>query len=162
MGMRSFATAVALLGLCGGLSPVAAQKGKPAQVRPRAPNRQNRPPKPAQNPAQELERFEKMSPKDRQKALEKLPPARRARMEQQLSRYESLTPAQRDQVNRRLKTYQSLSPPRQNAVRQELQHLRSLPPPDRAAILNGDEQSRRFSSKEVQLMRESLGQPNMF
>src|SRR5487761_1574896 len=80
MTMRSFAAAVALLGVCGGLSPVAAQKTKPPQVRPRAPNRQNRPPKAAQNPAQELDRFEKMSPKDRQKALEKLPPARRSRI----------------------------------------------------------------------------------
>jgi len=47
-----------------------------------------------------------MTPDQREEALAKLPPERRARMEKQLSRYENLTPAQKAQVQRRLEMLQ--------------------------------------------------------
>lgn len=163
MSVRPLIAAMVLFGVWGSVSLAVAQKRAPAAPR-RSPNRAS--PKPAakgaQNPAKELERFQKMSPQDRQKALAKLPPDRRARMEKQLSRYENLTPAQQAQVNRRLQKFQSLPPQRQNAVRQELQHLRAMPPAQRRAVLNSDQESRRFSPDELQLLRESSGQPNRF
>ena len=57
MRMRSHAAAWGLMAILGGVSPVAAQSKKAAVPRP-APKRPARPP---QNPARELERFQKMS-----------------------------------------------------------------------------------------------------
>ena len=47
-----------------------------------------------------LDRLERMSPEERQRALEKLPPERRQRIEERLRRYESLTPEERERIRR--------------------------------------------------------------
>jgi hypothetical protein len=110
-------------------------------------------------PSPQLQRFQQMSPQERERALSKLPPERRARIEQQLERYEKLTPAQKEFVNQRLAMLQSLPPRRQAAVRQELQRLRGLPPGQRRAALNSEDERDRFSPDEMKLIRGSFGQP---
>ncbi|MBZ5604622.1 MAG: DUF3106 domain-containing protein [Acidobacteriia bacterium] len=156
--MRRFA-AVALIALAGYVSPAAAQgrKGGAAVPRP-APRRPNRP---QQNPARELERFQKMSPADRQKELDRLPPERRAQVEQRLQRLDRLSPAQREKELRRLEAFQNLDPQRRNAVRQELQNLRSLSPEERKARLSSEDVKKNFSSDEQKILHEASGQPEL-
>src|SRR6266404_6899960 len=52
-------------------------------------------------PSPAVERFLRMSPQDRERALSQLPPERRQQMEQRLRRLEQLTPEQRAQLDRR-------------------------------------------------------------
>ena len=140
------------------LSASPAQKTRPPAPHP-APKQPNPNRMPKAIPGPQFQRFQQMSPEERERALSKLPPERRARIEQQLQRYESLTPAQKEFVNRRLALLQSLPPQRQAAVRQELQRLRELPPAQRRAALNSIEERERFSPDEMQLIRGSFGQP---
>ena len=146
MRVRCHVAAMILLGVAGEVRPaaftLAAQTRAPAQRgAPQQPN-SNRMPKAIPGP--QFQRFQQMSPEDRERALSKLPPERRARIEQQLERYEKLTPAQKEFVNRRLAMLQSLPPRRQAAVRQELQRLRELPPAQRRAALNSIEEREHF------------------
>src|SRR5271154_5468500 len=73
------------LGVWGDVSLAQAQVRPAAQPPPRGnpnPRRPNKPGAKAQaNPAKELERFQKMSPEQRQKEMAKLPPAQRVRMQ---------------------------------------------------------------------------------
>jgi hypothetical protein len=141
--MRCLVAVVALFGVWGVVCPGAFNlAASPAQTRipgQRVAQKQaNRMPKAIPSP--QFQRFQQMSPEERERALSKLPPDRRARIEQQLRRYESLTPAQKDFVNRRLEMLRSLPPQRQAAVRQELQRLRGLHPAQRKSALNSEEE----------------------
>ena len=100
-----------------------------------------------------------MSPEDREKALAKLPPQRRAAVEQRLARYQQMTPEQQERFKVQLERMHKLSPARQNAVRQQIQQLRALPAPQRRKALNGDELKQNFSPDEQALIRDSF--PNM-
>jgi len=152
--------AVAVLAVCGAVFPVAAQQQKPPKPPP--------PPKPAKsgpagkppggmkNPqvkaVEDLDRFSKMSPQDREKALSKLPPQRRAVFEQRLARYEQMTPEQRQEVRQRVEEMESLPKDRQNAVKQEIQRIRALPPPQRLKILSSEEFKQRFAPDEQRVV----------
>jgi hypothetical protein len=157
MPMRRLITvAVLAAGVC--VSPAIAQKkGGPSVPRP-APKRPNRPP---QNPARELERFQRMAPADREKELAKLPPERRAQFEQRLQRFDKMPPAQREKALKRLEAFGNLTPERRTAVRQEIEHLQSLPPEQRKAALSGDEIKKNFSPEEQKLLHEATGQPEL-
>jgi hypothetical protein len=72
--------------------PVAAQQRSNPNAR-RPENPPNNPPKQPPNPAKELERFQKMSPEQRQKEMAKLRPAQRERMERLLERFENMPPS---------------------------------------------------------------------
>lgn len=160
LGLR---IAVVILAVCGAVFPLAAQEHKPPKPPP--------PPKPAKaggaagkpgggfkNPqvkaVQELDRFSKMSPQDREKALAKLPPQRRAVFEQRLARYEQMTPEQRDRVKQRVEEMEGLPKDRQNAIRQEIQRLQALPFGQRKKALNSEEFQQRFSPDEQRLVRD--------
>ena len=142
--------AFALLLVCGAVSPLAAQSKKaPAAVPRKAPT----PPKrPQQNPAKELDRFSKMSPEEREKALSKLPPERRANVEQRLARYQNMTPEQQEKFKQRLEVMQSLPKDRQAAVRQQIEQLQAMPFRDRKKALEGDEFKKNFSPDEQKLI----------
>ena len=158
MPMRR-AIAVTAVVLAGYVSPsvIAQKKGGPSVPRP-APRRPNRP---QQNPARELERFQKMSPADREKELQKLPPERRAQVEQRLQRLDSLPPAQRERQLKRLEALGDLQPDRRNAVRDELQNLRGMTKEQRKARLSSDAVKKNFSPEEQKILHEAVGQPEL-
>ncbi len=163
MQMRLHIAVAALAVVWVGVSPLMAQRRTanpppPRGAKPRAGANQ-----PKENPVDQLERFQRLSPQDREKELSKLPAARRARVEQQLANLDKLTPEQRARRFARLRTLENLPPERRRAVQQEIQDLRSLPPRLRAARLNGEEMQT-FSPVERQLIREMFprltrGQP---
>lgn len=108
------------------------------------------------NPVKELERFQKMSPEQRDKEMAKLRPAQRQRMERLLERFENMPPAMREQALRRLEALHELSPERRMAVTDELRNLRSLPPLERRARLRSDDIQQNFSEDERKLLYESV------
>lgn len=152
--------AVAVLAVCGAVFPVAAQQQKPPKPppppKPAKASNPGKPPGGFKNPnvkaVEDLERFSKMSPQDREKALSKLPPQRRAVFEQRLARYEQMTPEQRERVKQRVEEMESLPKDRQNAVRQEIQRINALPFPQRKKILMSEEFKQRFSPDEQRLV----------
>ena len=157
--------AAVVLFVCGAVFPVTAQQKKPPKPspapkpvaagkpggggggKPGAPGRG-----PQLNSAQELDRFSKMSPKEREKELSKLPPQRRAAFEQRLARYQQMSPEQQAKVRQRVEEMESLPKDRQNAVRQEIQRLQALPPAQRKQAVESEAFKQKFSPDEQRLV----------
>jgi hypothetical protein len=160
--------AAALLFVWGDVSPAVAQN-KPKKVAPPPhpppkppPNQRANPNRPPQeSPAREIERFQNMSPEQREKELAKLPPARRARVQEQMERFDKMPPAQRAQALKRLQAFEDLPPQRRVAVRQQIQSLRGLPRQERLAWLNSEEMQKNYSPAEQKLIRESFPQAEL-
>ncbi len=77
-----------------------------------------------------LDRLEQMSPAERRRALAKLPPARRQRLQERLARYERLSPNERNRLRRQLRRFRDLPPDKQAAIRK----FNNLPPGRRRAL----------------------------
>lgn len=84
-----------------------------------------------------LDRLERMSPEERQRLLQKLPPERRQRIEERLRKYESLTAEQRQRLREQFERFQQLPPERQQALRQLYQRFSQLPEDRRRAVRRG-------------------------
>ena len=119
-----------------------------------------------------IDDFMRMSPEERQKALDRLPPDRRKKVEEQLRRFNSLP----EDEQRRLKTLvgrlHSLPPERQEAVRKAANEFMKSPPerrqamqeqlrqmagmtqPEREAQLKSPEVRHAFSKGEQGIMRD--------
>ena len=135
---------------------------KPAQARPQG----------APGSPEHLERLLKLSPEQRKKALDALPPARRAQIEQKLNDYKKLTPEQRAKALDRYKKMQRLAPAKQQQVRASLQKFAELPPArkalvdrqmnlmknlpdsDRRALMNSEEFRNKFTPSEQQMIED--------
>lgn len=114
------------------------------------------PRRPPALPGPALQKLSQMTPEQRQRVLSRLPPERRARIEEQLNRLEKLPPDQRARLLQRYDEFQGLPRDRQAAVRSELQALRKLPTPQLRERLNSPEFQQQFSPEEQRLLRESL------
>ncbi|MEQ1949562.1 MAG: DUF3106 domain-containing protein [Bryobacteraceae bacterium] len=104
-----------------------------------------------------LERWETMTPDEREKALAKLPPARRAQVEERLRRLESLPDNDRQQLRLRYQEFERLRRDRQDALRLEIQALRSMRPMMRRRRAISPEFQRQYSPEEQRIMRQALG-----
>jgi hypothetical protein len=122
-----------------------------------------------------VDRFNRMSPEERQKALAKLPPERRKRIEDRLNRYNSLTPDQRRELRFRYQAFNQLPPEKQNQarrlfrqfgelpqqrqgpLRQEFESLRAMPDAERRARMNSDEFLNKYDSHEQKLLGDLSG-----
>ena len=104
-------------------------------------------------PGKQIERLQKMTPEEREKALANLPSERRQQVEKQLNRLDQLTPQQREQLDQRFEKLQGFPPARQRAVREEVQILRKMPFADRQARLHSEEFNQQFSAEEQDLIR---------
>jgi hypothetical protein len=156
--------AAALVFVCGAVCPLTAQQQKPAKPPPAPkppsgkPNAGGKPGAAGRGPqvsvTHELDQFAKMSPKEREKELAKLPPQRRAAFEQRLARYEQMTPEQKEKFKLNLETMESLPKDRQNAVKMEIQRISALPFEQRKRILSSEEFRQTFSPDEQRLVRD--------
>jgi hypothetical protein len=113
-------------------------------------------PRPPALPTPVLQRLAQMTPEQRQKALARLSPERRERVEQQLDKLDQLPPEQKARVLERYDAFQGLPRDRQGAVRAELQALRKMPVRQRRLRLNSPEFEQAFSPEEQRLLRESF------
>jgi len=179
--MRLITFLIALLVSLAAFSPLegaadAGQTGKrhpPPQARPHRPNHV-RPPGPSRNPGSVLERWQRMSPQQRQRALEKLSPERRRSLERRLRRLQNLSPEQRRRLQRDYQRFRRLSPEQQKSYRRlygrfnklppnrrqsvnrEFRNLRRLSPQQRRERLSSDQFRNSFSTKERQLLEEMV------
>jgi hypothetical protein len=134
--------------------PVDAQVG--AKAKQRILNQQQ---KKQQKQADAVDRFLAMSPQQRRKALDKLPPAQQRRILQRLNEVELLSDDERTLLQGRAQTLRAMAVERQRAVRAELQNLRKLPREDRRRRLGSEEFNQNFSENERQLFYDVFGQP---
>jgi hypothetical protein len=129
---------------------------KPTPVQRKPPAQQWKPPKNAQpqpNPAVELRRFLDMKPEQREKELAKLPPPRRARVEQQLQKFDDMPAEQRERQLQRLQAMFNLPPERRQAVNQEIQRIKTFAPgAERRKQLYSEEFQQKFSPEEKELI----------
>jgi phage-related protein len=119
-----------------------------------------------------IDEFERMPPEQQQKALAKLPPARRKKVEEQLAHLRSLPPEQRAMLRQTYSRLSELPPDRQQAVRKafqkfgnqpgdrqqvirsELKQLGELPADQRAARFTSPEFRKSYSRGEQQIIRD--------
>jgi phage-related protein len=129
-------------------------------------------PRPGPKPGSVIERLQQMTPEDRQRALDRLPPERRAQVEQRLERlnampeparerlraqyeeFRKLPPEKQDTVRRAFRELNQLPQDRRRVVRRAIMRLRNLVPERRTALMDSEQFKSRFSEAERQLMRE--------
>ena len=130
------------------------------------------------HPAPLVEKLSRMTPAQRQRALSKLPPERRDKIEKELDDYNHLSQRERQQLFDRYRNFQELPPQKQEAMRrafrrlgavpedrrvilrEEVQRMAGLPDADRRARFNSDEFRNKYSPQEQQLLREFNGALN--
>lgn len=87
------------------------------------------------NPASPAARLFQASPEERERALEKFPPARQEAIRKNLEWFDRLPKAQQDVVVRRTERLAALSPEKQRAFQQQLQALNGLAQERRQAVV---------------------------
>ena len=118
----------------------------------------------------QIERLSKMPPAQRERALSKLPPQRKAIVQDRLDRYNELSPKQREKLRNEYESFQQLPPERQEQlrrsfrqlnelpedrrkpVRQEIVRLRGLSPDERKTRIESDRFKSKFSEEERHLL----------
>jgi hypothetical protein len=133
------------------------------------------PPAAGKNRRTIIDRWNRMSPEEQQKALAKLPPDRRQKFEQQLNQYKNLTPEQRRDMRSRLQMFNQLPPEKQNQARRvwgqfgklpqdrqpllrnEFENLRAMPEAERSARINSDEFRNKYNANEQSVLRDFSG-----
>ena len=101
--------------------------GGPAGVNPKQGPRIN-------NPASPAARLYQMTPEERERAIEQLPPAQQVRVRNQLKYFDSLPRDQQEIMIRRTERLNALSPQQRRAFLQQLQHMNQLPPDRQQAV----------------------------
>jgi hypothetical protein len=123
----------------------------------------------ARNP---IDRWNQMSPEERERELAKLPPERARKIRERIRRYNQLPPREKQALREGYQTFAQLPPEKQEIVRQsmrqfrqlslerrplvrrEIGQLRALPEAQRGARMNSEEFRSQFSPQERQIIRD--------
>jgi len=112
-------------------------------------------PHPLGNPVQ---RMMAMTPEQRERILEKLPPQQQANIRQRLERFDKLPPAEKARQLQMLQRFSDLPPEKQQLLSRQLQAFSALPEDRRAALgkelmqlsrMQDSERQARLDSKEL-------------
>ncbi len=143
--------------------------GLPARPYAGNPGGARRIPNPGANPVQ---RMMTMSPEQRERVLEKLPPAQQANIRQRLENFDKLPPAEKNRqlqmlnaynslpaekqelLNRQLRAFNSVPDDRRKVLLKEMAQLRQLPDSERQARLNSEDSKSKFSPSELQMLSD--------
>ena len=135
--------------------------------RPPGPHRGGFPPPP---PHVMIDRLSQMTPEQRQKMLDRLPPDRRERVEEHLKQWEGLSPETREALRRQYSDFQQMSPEKRDAIRslfkrfsempeerrrelhRELGQLRNMPADRRAERLSSDQFKSEYNEQEREML----------
>jgi hypothetical protein len=125
-------------------------------------------------PKTPIDEFERMSPEQQQKALNRLPPGQRQKLQEQLQRFNRLPPEQQqtlrnlynrlhqlppnqqESVRKAINRFSEQAPARQQAMRDELRSMAALPEQDRTARMASQEFRDSFSRKEQGIVKDML------
>jgi len=136
------------------------------------------PPAPRLNPVTAIDRWNQMTPEQREKQLQKLPPERQAQIRERVQKWNQefsrMTPAQQQRVRDMYQNFSKLTPQQQNAirhklsenlhqmnqlpedrrrvVRRELDALRNMEPGERASRFSSEDFKGKFSANEQQIL----------
>ena len=150
-------------------APLAAQGRRGMGMGRRPPARPERAQKGPKTPVDE---FLRMSPEEQQRALDRLPPDQRERLQKRLEAFKQLPPEQRSNLGEQYRRLSELPPERQEvvrnafkrfgnqpperrqAMRQELRQLSDLSPEERQARLDGPEFRGKFNQHEQQIIKD--------
>lgn len=167
MRWRGCVPLTALLFLCVNLAPGAfaqGRRGAMGRVRPDKPARQVR-----RTP---IEEFRTMSPDQQQRALDRLTPQERQRLQERLKKFDQLPAGQQRSLNNLYNRLHGLAPERQDAVRESINNFSRLPAPrqqamreelrgmvglsdkDRQARMSTPEFQEKFSKEEQGILRD--------
>ena len=103
-----------------------------------------------------IERLNRMTPEQRERALGPLPADRREKVERRLERFNSLSPEEKQRLREEYQAFQSLPPEKQDAIRRSFRQFNDLPDDRRRPVrrelmylrrLNEDERTARFESE---------------
>ena len=169
--MRWRSSILALCALAFGMiveSTAHAQGRRGAMSRPNnSPQRQGR--GPDRTP---IEEFETMPPAEQQKALNRLPPEQRQKLQERLQRFNQLPPERQqalknlynrlhqlpperqDAVRKSINKLSQQPPERQQAMRQDLRSMASMSPQERKAHMATPEFRGKFNKKEQEIVRD--------
>src|SRR5581483_9169326 len=114
------------------------------------------------NPGAVVQQLMRMTPEQRERALEKLPPERQARIREQLQRFDSLPKAEQERRLRLAETFASLPPERQDLVRRQIRAFNELPEDRRRVVGPAFQRLRRMRESERQARMASPGFHNRF
>ena len=124
-----------------------------------------------------IERLNSMTPEQRKRALDRLPPERRERVQRRLDNYNALSPEAKERLRDQYREFQKLPVEQQDAirrsfrrltelpqdrrpmVRREVVRLRQLTPEERASNMDNDHFRSRFSESERQIIRDLANSP---
>jgi hypothetical protein len=122
------------------------------------------------NPAHQFERLLSMTPDQRERVIEKLPPQQQERLRARLDQFDKLPPAQKawrlELANRyfalpperqqafteNVQAFNKLPGPRKRELSSELKALWAMPEADRQVKLSSDPYKARFSPEELQIL----------
>ncbi|HZT32573.1 MAG TPA: DUF3106 domain-containing protein [Bryobacteraceae bacterium] len=122
-----------------------------------------------------LERWNQMTPAERQRALAKLPPERQRQIRERIERFNRLPRAERQQLRERYQQFLQLPPEKQDMVRRdigkfmqlpderrqtlskEFEQLRGLPESERQTRLNSEEFKNKYNPEERQMLGDLSG-----
>jgi hypothetical protein len=128
-----------------------------------------RPAKAAKTP---IDEFERMPPEQQQRALDRLPPGQRQKLQQRIDQFNqlpreqqqtlrnlygrlhSLPPERQNAVRNAINRFSEQPPQRQQAMRAELRGLAALPEQDRQARIASREFKSQFNGKEQGILRD--------
>ncbi len=121
-----------------------------------------------------LERYERMTPQQRRRMLDRMPADRRAEFERRMERLRATDPRTRDRMRRDYERMQRMSPEEREQARKAVraiadlplerrrevggavQTLRRMSPERRAEAMNSSRFTLRFNEDEQQMVREAL------
>ena len=152
-------------------SPAVSQgrRGGMARTRPTNPPRGAQAGQGARTP---IEEFETMSPEQRQKALNRLPPEQRQKLQERLDRFNELPPERQqalknlynrlhalpserqDAVRKSINKFSQQPPERQQAIREELRSMSGMSTEQRKAQVSSPEFRQKFNKKEQEIVRD--------
>jgi hypothetical protein len=153
-------------------TPLAILLASAAAAPARSQQEPDRPAAQAQPQANPIDRWNRMSPEERERELAKLPPARARQIRQRIWWYNHMRPEEQQALRGRYQTFAQLAPDKQQIVRErlreffqlpqarrpvvhrEVEQLRLMPEAQRQARLNTDEFRGRFSPQEQQIIRD--------
>jgi len=119
-----------------------------------------------------IDRLERMTPEERRRVLDRLPPERKKLVEERLKQFSQLPPEERARLRRRLERFQQLPPEQQEAARStflrfrrfpedrrklltgEFQQLRRMDEPGRRSRISSDEFRSKYTPAEQQLLQD--------
>jgi thioesterase domain-containing protein len=162
MSGRSFQAPFLVIAIAFAYHPAALARRPPAQRSARS------------GAATPIDEFERMSPEQQQRALERLPPAQRQKLQQRLQRFNQLPaeqqrtlrnlynrlhqlpPEQQESVRKAINRFSEQAPGRQQLMRDELRSMAALPEQDRQARMASQEFRKTLSRREQSILKDML------